>query len=81
MKHKTPFIIVKKVLRATVCRVQFITLIKIGVEKVTTLEPYDKRILANLAKNCNIYCKLVLLIKLDTQTYYNMRLILGLETL
>ena len=50
-----------------------------GVEKGTILEPYDKKILANLSKNCNIYCKLVLLIKLDTQAYYNMRMVLGLE--
>ena len=49
------------------------------VEKVTTLEPYDKKILAKFSTNCNIYCKLVLLIKLDTQVYYNMRIILGLE--
>ena len=51
-----------------------------GVEKGTNLEPYDKKILANLEDNCNIYCKLVLHLKLDTQAYYNMRLILGLET-
>ena len=49
------------------------------VEKVTTLEPYDKRILAKLDDNCNIYCKLVLLLKLDTQAYYNLRMVLGLE--
>ena len=52
---------------------------KQNVEKGTILEPYDKKILANLSKNCNIYCKLILLIKLDTQVYYNMRIILGLE--
>ena len=50
------------------------------VEKGTILEPYDKKILENLSKNCNIYSKLVLLIKLDTQAYYNMRMILGYET-
>ena len=32
-----------------------------------------------LDKNCNINCKLVLLIKLDIQAYYNMMVILGLE--
>ena len=50
------------------------------VEKGTILEPCNKKILANLEDNCNVYRKLVLLIKLDTQTYYNMRLILGLES-
>ena len=50
-----------------------------GVEKGTTLEPYDKKILAKLDGNCNIYRKLVLLIKLDTQAYYNIKMILGLE--
>ena len=50
-----------------------------GVDGGTILEPYDKKILVNLSKNCNIYRKLVLLIKLDTQAYYNMRIILGLE--
>ena len=50
-----------------------------GVEKVTTLEPYDKKILAKMDDNCNIYRKLVLFLKLDTQTYYNLRMILGLE--
>ena len=49
------------------------------VEKVMTLEPYDKKILAKLSENCNLYCKLVLLLKLDTQAYYNMRIILGYE--
>ena len=49
------------------------------VEKVTNVEPYDKKILAELNDNCNVYKKLVLLIKLDTQAYYNMRIILGLE--
>ena len=52
----------------------------LNAEKVTNVEPYDKKILANLEDNCNIYCKLVLHLKLDTQAYYNMRLILGLET-
>ena len=52
---------------------------KNGVDKGTILEPYNKNILAKLDDNCNIYCKLVLLLKLDTQAYYNMRIILGLE--
>jgi hypothetical protein len=59
--------------------VQFVSPIKNGVEKVTTLEPCDKKILANLSKKYNIYCELVLLLKLDTHAYYNMRFILGLE--
>jgi len=50
-----------------------------GVVKVPQQEPYDKKILANLDDNCNIYRKLVLLLKLDTQTYYNMRMVLGYE--
>ena len=49
------------------------------VDEVTILEPNDKKILAKLSENCNLYCKLVLLLKLDTQAYYNMRIILGLE--
>lgn len=50
-----------------------------GVYEGTILEPYDKKILAKLDGNCNIYRKLLLLLKLDTQAYYNMRLILGYE--
>ena len=50
-----------------------------GVEKGIILEPYDKKILAKLSDNCNVYKRLVLLIKLDTQAYYNMRMILGYE--
>ena len=50
------------------------------VDKVTILEPNDKKILAKLEGNCNIYQKLVLFLKLDTQAYYNLRLILGLES-
>ena len=54
--------------------------LKKNVDKVTILEPCDKKILANLEGNCNIYQKLVLFLKLDTQAYYNLRLILGLES-
>ena len=43
------------------------------------MEPYDKKILAKLNDNCNIYLKLVLLLKLDIQTYYSMRMVLGYE--
>ena len=55
------------------------TVLFLIVDVVTILEPYDKKILAKLDGNCNIYRKLVLLTKLDTPTYYNMRIILGLE--
>ena len=60
--------------------IEALSLIVFNVEKGTNLEPYDKKILAKLSKNCNIYRKLVLLIKLDTQAYYNIRMALGLET-
>ena len=56
------------------------TVLFYGVDGVTILEPNDKKILTKLSDNCNVYKRLVLLIKLDTQAYYNMRLILGLET-
>ena len=52
-----------------------------GVVKVTTLEPNDKMIIANLGNKYNFYHKLILFMKLDTQTYYNIRLTLGLETM
>ena len=51
-----------------------------GVDKVTILEPDDKKIIANLGKKFDIYHKLILLMKLDTEMYYNIRLIIGLET-
>lgn len=50
-----------------------------GVAKVPQQEPYDRKILQQLTNECNIYCKLVLLLKLDTQTYYIIRIILDLE--
>ena len=50
------------------------------VVKVPKQELCDKKILAELNDNCNVYHKLVLLIKLDIQMYYNMRIILGYET-
>jgi hypothetical protein len=50
-----------------------------GVDEVTILEPFDKNIIANLGNKYNIYHKLILHMKLDTQTYYNLRIILGLE--
>ena len=50
-----------------------------GVDKVTILEPNEKKIIANLCSKFNIHHKLILLMKLDTQTYYNIRMILGYE--
>lgn len=50
-----------------------------GVVKVTTLEPFDKKIIANLGDKCNVYHKVVLVMKYSTQEYYNMRIVLGLE--
>ena len=55
------------------------SLLFLFVDEVTILEPNDKKILTKLNDNYNIYKKLVLLIKLDTQMYYNIRVILGLE--
>ncbi len=37
------------------------------------------KILQHLRDNCNIYHRLTPLMKLDTHTYYNLRLILELE--
>ena len=50
-----------------------------GVVKVTILEPFDKKIIANLGDEYNIFHRLILLMKLDTQTYYNIRMIIGYE--
>ena len=52
---------------------------EIIVVKVTNIEPFDKKIITNLGNKYNIYHRLILLMKLDTQTYYNLRVILGLE--
>ena len=49
-----------------------------NVDKVTILEPFDKKILANLTEKCNSFHKLILLMQLDTQTYYNIRIVLRL---
>ena len=54
---------------------------KFNVEKVTNVKPYNNKILAKLDDNYNIYRKLVLLLKLDTQVYYNLRIILSYETM
>lgn len=52
---------------------------KNGVVKVTTLEPFDKKIVAELGNKFNIYHRVVLLMKYPTQEYYNMRMPLRLE--
>lgn len=50
-----------------------------GVVKVTNIEPFDKKIISNLGNKYNIYYRLILIMKLDTQTYYSIRMILELE--
>lgn len=50
-----------------------------NVEKVTNVEPNDKEILSQIMRSDNIYRKLVLHLKFDTQAYYNIRIILGLD--
>lgn len=50
-----------------------------GVVKVTTLEPFDNEIVAELGDKRNFYHKIVLVMKYSTQEYYNMRIALGLE--
>ncbi len=50
-----------------------------GVVKVTSLEPFDKKIVAELGDKCNVYHKVVLVMKYSTQVYYNIRMVLGLE--
>jgi hypothetical protein len=45
----------------------------------TIWEPNGKEIITNLGSKFNIYHKLILIMKLDTQTYYNIRMILGLK--
>lgn len=46
-----------------------------NVVKVTSLEPFDKKIVAELGEKLNMYHKLVLVMKYSTQEYYNMRTI------
>lgn len=50
-----------------------------NVVKVTTLEPFDKKIVAKLGDKCNVCHKIVLVMKGSTQVCYNIRMILGLE--
>jgi hypothetical protein len=52
---------------------------KLNVDEVTILEPCDNEILSQIMQSDNIYHRLILLMKLDTQTYYNIRTILGMK--
>lgn len=47
--------------------------LKSNVVKVPQQEPYDKKILAKLGNKCNIFHRLIILMKLDTQTCYNIQ--------
>lgn len=47
--------------------------LKSNVVRVSQQEPYDKKILAKLGNKCNIFHRLIILMKLDTQTYYNIQ--------
>ena len=61
-------------------RVTFVTLFLI-VDGVTILEPNDNEILSQIMQSDNIYHRIVCVMKQSTQEYYNMRIILGLETI
>ena len=51
-----------------------------GVDGVTILEPYDKEIVSHDIDSDNIYQRIVYIMKQSTQEYYNMRIVLGLES-
>ena len=51
-----------------------------GVDGVTILEPYDKEIVSHDIDSDNIYQRIVSIMKQATQEYYNMRIVLGLES-
>lgn len=53
---------------------------KSNVDKVTILEPYDKEIVSHDIDSDNIYQRIVSVMKQSTQEYYNMRIVLGLES-
>ena len=55
------------------------TVLFLIVDEVTILEPNDKKIITNLGNKYNIFYRLIILMKLDAQTYYNIRMMLGLE--
>lgn len=54
--------------------------IKNNVEKVTILEPYDNETIPQKTLPNNIYQRIVSVMKQSTQEYYNMRIVLGLES-
>ena len=54
--------------------------IKNNVDGVTILEPYDKEIVSHDIDSDNIYQRIVSIMKQATQEYYNMRIVLGLES-
>ena len=49
------------------------------VDKVTILEPVDNGIVSQEILSNNIYHRIVHIMKLSTQEYYNMRTALGLK--
>ena len=53
---------------------------KSNVEKVTILEPYDNETIPQKMLPNNIYHRIVYIMKQSTQEYYNMRIVLGLES-
>lgn len=55
-------------------------LLKNNVVKVMTLESFDKKIVAKFGDKFNICHKIVLVMKCSTQVYYNMRMVLALES-
>ena len=53
---------------------------EINVDKVTILEPCDSEIVSRNINSDNIYCRLVHIMKQSTQEYYNIRMVLRLES-
>lgn len=49
---------------------------KNNVVKAPQQESYDKKIIANLSIKYNIFRRLILHMKLDIQTYYNLRMLI-----
>ena len=57
------------------------TVLFLIVDEVTILEPNDKEIVSHDIDSDNIYQRIVSVMKQSTQEYYNMRMILNLETI
>ena len=53
---------------------------KSNVDGVTILEPYDNETIPQKTLPNNIYQRIVSVMKQSTQEYYNMRIVLGLES-